>query len=34
MQHAMNELCIVATKGTQGTQEALEYLLNYCAIHP
>jgi hypothetical protein len=34
MQHALNELCIAATKGTQETQEALEYFLNYCATHP
>ena len=31
MQHAMNELCIVATKGTQ---EAIKYSLDYCATHP
>jgi hypothetical protein len=30
----LNELCIAATKGTQETQEALEYFLNYCATHP
>jgi hypothetical protein len=29
-----NELCIAATKGTQETQAALEYFLNYCATHP
>jgi hypothetical protein len=34
MQHALHELCIAATKGTQETQEALEYFLNYCATHP
>jgi hypothetical protein len=34
MQHAMNELCISATKGTQETQDALEYFLNYCATNP
>jgi hypothetical protein len=34
MQHALNELCIAATKGTQETQDALEYFLNYCATHP
>jgi hypothetical protein len=34
MQHALNELCIAATKGTQETQEALKYFLNYCATHP
>jgi hypothetical protein len=34
MQHALNELCIAATKGTQETQAALEYFLNYCATHP
>ena len=28
MQHALNELCIAATKGTQETQAALEYFLN------
>ena len=30
--HALNELCIAAA--TKGTQEALEYFLNYCATHP
>ena len=34
MQHALNELCIAATKGTQETQDALEHFLNYCATHP
>jgi hypothetical protein len=34
MQHALNEFCIAATKGTQETQAALEYFLNYCATHP
>jgi hypothetical protein len=34
MQHTLNELCIAATKGTQETQAALEYFLNYCATHP
>ena len=34
MQHALNELCMAATNGTQETQEALEYFLNYCATHP
>jgi hypothetical protein len=34
MQHALNELCIAATKGTQETQATLEYFLNYCATHP
>jgi hypothetical protein len=34
MQHKLNELCIAATKGTQETQAALEYFLNYCATHP
>jgi hypothetical protein len=33
MQHALNELCIAVTKGTQETQAALEYFLNYCATH-
>jgi hypothetical protein len=27
-------LCIAATKGTQETQAALEYFLNYCATQP
>jgi len=31
MLHALNELCIAATKGTKQTGEALEYFLNYCA---
>ena len=34
MQHALNELCIAATKGTQETQDRLEHFLNYCATHP
>jgi len=34
MQHALNEICIAATKGTQETQDALEYFINFCAIHP
>jgi hypothetical protein len=34
MQHALNELCIAATKGSQETQAPLEYFLNYCATHP
>jgi hypothetical protein len=34
MQHALNELCIAATKGTQETQAAPKYFLNYCATHP
>jgi hypothetical protein len=34
MHHTLNELCIAATKGTQETQDALEYFLNYCATHP
>ena len=34
MHHTLNELCIAATKGTQQTQDALEYFLNYCATHP
>jgi hypothetical protein len=34
MQHALNELCIAATKGTQETQAALEYFPNYCATYP
>jgi hypothetical protein len=34
MQHALNELCIAATKGTQEKQEALEYFLNCCDTHP
>ena len=29
--HALNELCIAAA--TKGTQEALEYFLNYCVTH-
>jgi spermidine/putrescine-binding protein len=32
--HALDELCIAATKGTQETQAALEYFLNYYATHP
>jgi hypothetical protein len=31
MLHALNELCIAATKGTKQKGEALEYFLNYCA---
>jgi hypothetical protein len=31
MLHALNELCIAATKGTKQTGEALEYFLNYYA---
>jgi hypothetical protein len=34
LRKTMNELCIAAIKGTQETQEALEYFLNYCATHP
>jgi hypothetical protein len=34
MQHALNEICIATTKGTQETQAAVEYFLNYCATHP
>ena len=34
MAHTLNELSIAATKGTQETQAALEYFLNYCATHP
>jgi hypothetical protein len=34
MQHALNELCIAATKGAQETQAALKYFLNYFATHP
>ena len=30
MQHALNELCTATLKGTQ---EALEYFLQYCATH-
>jgi hypothetical protein len=33
MQHALNELCIAATKGTQETHAALECFLNYSATH-
>ena len=33
MHHTLNELCIAATKGTQETQAALEYFLNYCVTH-
>jgi hypothetical protein len=29
--HALHELCIAAA--TKGTQEALEYFLNYCVTH-
>ena len=28
MQHALDELCIATLRGTQETQEALEYFLN------
>ena len=34
MTHALNELCITATKGTQSTAKALVHFLNYCASHP
>jgi hypothetical protein len=33
-QHALNEFCIAATKGTQEIQAALEYFLSYCVKHP
>jgi hypothetical protein len=32
--YSLNEICTAATKGTQETQAALEYFLNYCATHP
>jgi hypothetical protein len=34
MMHALNELCISATKGTQATAKALTHFLNYCASNP
>jgi hypothetical protein len=34
MMHALNELCIAATKGTQATAKALAHFLNYCASNP
>jgi hypothetical protein len=33
MLHALNELCIAATKGTKQTGEALEFFLNYCSLN-
>jgi hypothetical protein len=34
MMHALNELCIAATQGTQATAKALTHFLNYCASNP
>jgi hypothetical protein len=34
MLHALNELCIAATKGTEETAKALIHFLNYCATNP
>ena len=34
MMHALNELCIAATKGTPATATALTHFLNYCASNP
>jgi hypothetical protein len=34
MMHALNELCIAATKGTEATSKALDHFLNYCATNP
>ena len=34
MMHALNELCIIATKGTQPITRALTNFLNYCASNP
>ena len=34
MLHALNELCIAATKGTEETVKALVHFLNYCATNP
>ena len=32
--HALNDLCIAATKGTQSTTISLTHFLNYCASNP
>ena len=34
MLHALNELCIAATKGNNATVKALDHFMNYCATHP
>ena len=34
MQHALNDLAIAATKGTQQTMTELIHFLNYCATNP
>ena len=34
MQHALNELCIAATTGTEQTMKELVHFLNYCSSNP
>eukprot|EP00978_Attheya_sp_CCMP212_P001211 scaffold2532_cov42-Attheya_sp.AAC.3 len=34
MLHALNKLCIAATKGNDATAKALDHFMNYCATHP
>ncbi len=34
MMHALNELCIAATKGTDATTKAPNHFLDYCATNP
>ena len=34
MQHALNDLAIAATKGTEQTMEELVHFLNFCATNP